>query len=73
MQYDSYFNSDLKITPASPSLCKIILNNIKANLLSYMEDTEKYLNSILEKRLGSVPNHAYFSKNANTVTRLPKK
>ena len=32
MQYDSYFNSDLKITPASPSLCKIILNNIKVNL-----------------------------------------
>jgi hypothetical protein len=38
-----------------------------------MEDTENYLNSILQKRLGSVANYGHFSKNANTVTRLPIK
>ena len=35
-----------------------------------MDDTESYLNSILQKRLGSIPN---YGKNGNTVTRLPKK
>lgn len=34
-----------------------------------MDETEKYLNNILEKRLGSVPT---FSKYGNTVTRIPK-
>jgi hypothetical protein len=38
-----------------------------------MEDTENYLNSILQKRMGSIPNYGNFSKNANTVTRLPVK
>lgn len=38
-----------------------------------MEETENYLNNILKKRLGSVPNQGGFSKNANTVTRLPRK
>ena len=38
-----------------------------------MDDTENYLNSILQKRMGSVPNYGAFSKNGNTVTRLPKK
>ena len=38
-----------------------------------MDETENYLNSILEKRMGSVPNAGGFSKNGGTVTRLPKK
>lgn len=37
-----------------------------------MDGAENYLNSILEKRLGSVPNYGGFSNNGNTVTRLPK-
>jgi hypothetical protein len=38
-----------------------------------MDETEKYLNSILEKRLGSVINYGSISKNGQTVTRLVKK
>ena len=37
-----------------------------------MEDTEKYLNNILQKRMGSVINQSSFKNNANTVTRLPR-
>jgi hypothetical protein len=37
-----------------------------------MEDTENYLNSILKKRLGSIPNYECFSRGGNMVTRLPK-
>jgi hypothetical protein len=37
-----------------------------------MDETEKYLNSILEKRLGSVINQSAYSKNSNTVTRIPR-
>jgi hypothetical protein len=36
-----------------------------------MSETEKYLNSILSKRLGSVINQAAFSKNPHTVARIP--
>lgn len=36
-----------------------------------MDETEKYLNSILAKRLGSVVNQSSFTKNASTVARLP--
>jgi len=35
-----------------------------------MNETEKYLNSILSKRLGSVVNEGASSKNPNTVTRI---
>ena len=40
--------------------------------IAIMEDTEKYLNSILQKRMGSVINQSAASKNAHTVTRLPR-
>jgi len=36
-----------------------------------MDETEKYLNSILSKRLGSVVNDGATTKNPNTVTRIP--
>ena len=36
-----------------------------------MNETEKYLNSILSKRLGSVVNEGATTKNPNTVTRIP--
>lgn len=38
-----------------------------------MDDTEEYLNDILKRRLGSVPNYGGFSKKGGTVARLPKK
>lgn len=38
-----------------------------------MDETEKYLNSILEKRLGSVINYGSMSRNGQTVTRVAKK
>lgn len=36
-----------------------------------MSETEKYLNSILAKRLGSVVNEGATTKNPQTVTRIP--
>ena len=36
-----------------------------------MSETEKYLNSILSKRLGSVINNSASTQNANTVARIP--
>lgn len=38
-----------------------------------MDDTEEYLNNILQKRMGSIPNYGAFSKTGNAVTRIPKK
>lgn len=37
-----------------------------------MDETENYLNSILQKRIGSVVNTSAFTKNGNTVARLPQ-
>ena len=37
-----------------------------------MEETENYLNKILQKRIGSVVNQSSFNKNGHTVTRVPK-
>ena len=36
-----------------------------------MNETEKYLNSILNKRLGSVVNQSAYANNASTVARIP--
>ena len=47
--------------------------SLKNIIQSIMEDTENYLNSILEKRLGSIPTYGGFSKNGNNATRLPKR
>lgn len=52
-------------------------NNIHNDLqphLNYnkMEETEQYLNKILQKRLGSVINQSAFTKQGSTVTRLPR-
>lgn len=37
-----------------------------------MDDTESYLNGILQKRIGSVVNVSAFTKNGSTVARLPQ-
>ena len=37
-----------------------------------MQETEKFLNGILEKRLGSVTNNSNFSKYGTSVTRIPR-
>ena len=41
------------------------------NTKNKMSETEKYLNSILSKRLGSVINNGASSQNAHTVARIP--
>lgn len=40
--------------------------------INIMDETENYLNSILQKRIGSVVNTSAFTKNGNTVARLPQ-
>lgn len=37
-----------------------------------MDETENYLNNILQKRIGSVVNASAFTKNGNTVARIPQ-
>lgn len=37
-----------------------------------MDETENYLNSILQKRMGSVINTSSYNKNGYTVVRVPQ-
>ena len=41
-------------------------------LLVIMDETENYLNSILQKRMGSVINTSSYNKNGYTVVRVPQ-
>jgi hypothetical protein len=41
-------------------------------LIVIMDETENYLNSILQKRMGSVINTSSYNKNGYTVVRVPQ-